>query len=141
MCICGNAIVPLRRVALGSTGVGSFLTAVGSEKGRKGAESSSSSSASESDPRGFLELEYRGRRMYARLRDSGGAASDSDDEELEKSILLDELAFLSTEDILSLAVASDDFRDSSRALPDCPANNGDSGSYRWLIVGEPFDTW
>ena len=77
----------MRSVVLGSAD-GDCFVALGSEKGRKGGESGSSSSASESGPRGALEAECRGRRWYARLRDKGRAASDSDDDELESSALL-----------------------------------------------------
>ncbi len=91
----------VRRVALGSLGWG-CTTALESTNGKKGGESVSSSSASESGPRGALELEWRGRRMYARLRDNWGAAADSEDEEeLESSALLDGLAAVSFNDGLS----------------------------------------
>ena len=57
-----------------------------SEKGRKGCESSSSSSASERGLRGAFDVEYRGRRAKTRLRFIGCGASESEDEEAEESL-------------------------------------------------------
>lgn len=133
----------IRRVALGSLAVftGDCKVGLGSEKGRKGGESASSSSASESGPRGALELECRGRRMYARLRDNGGAASDSDPEELELSALLDGLLGDSLKNGLSFCVRSESLRDASRALEECMAGARASEDVLWARVGEAFCTW
>ena len=58
-----------------------------SEKGRKGGEFSSSSSASERGLRGALDEVYRGRRAKTRLCVIGwGASSDDDDEEEDESL-------------------------------------------------------
>ena len=87
----------MRSVALGSIlGSDGLTAAFASEKGRKGGESASScSSSSESGPKGGLGFEGRGRRMYARLLDRGAAVSDSEDEEeVESSALLEELAVI-----------------------------------------------
>lgn len=133
----------VRRVALGSLGVftGDCTVGLGSEKGRKSGESASSSSASDRGPRGALGLECRGRRMYARLRDKVGAASDSDSEELELSALLDGLFGDSLKNGLSFCVRSESLRDASRALEDWMAGKRASDDGRWARVGEAFCIW
>jgi len=75
-------------VALGSVG-GGGVTALVFEKGRKGGESSSSSSASERGLSGALD-DCRGRRANMRLRFIGCGASDSNDEEVEESLAIAE---------------------------------------------------
>ena len=134
----------VRRVALGSLFIlaGACSAGLGLEKGKKGGESASSSSASESGPRGAFELECRGRRMYARLRDKGGAASDSEDEELELSALLDGLVGVSVRIAgLSFCVRSESLRDASRALEAWMAGERASEDGRWPRVGEAFCIW
>lgn len=79
------------------------MAALAAENGRKGGESSSSSSASERGFIGALLDEYRGlREAKARLRDMGCGASESEEEELEESLAIaDGLASLSRERRLS----------------------------------------
>lgn len=135
----GRVCFAIRRVSLGSA-VGGFA-ASGSENGKKGGESSSSSSASDKGPRGALEFENLGRRMYARLRDRGADDSDSDDDELrESSALLEMLSSLSIGTILGFEAVSEDFLEPSRAPADRAALDGDSGSGQWPVGGEGLAT-
>lgn len=138
----GRVCFATRRVSLGSAVAG--FAASGSENGKKGGESSSSSSSSASDkgPRGALEFENLGRRMYARLRDRGADDSDSDDDELrESSALLEMLSSLSRDTILGFGAGSEDFLEPSRAPTDRVALDGDSGSGQWPVGGEGLATW
>lgn len=57
-----------------------------SEKGRKGGEPSSSSSASERGLRGALDEVYRGRRAKTRLWVIGRGASSDDVEDEDESL-------------------------------------------------------
>ena len=81
------------RVELGSVGNGGVMGRA-SEKGRKGGESSSSSSATDRGLRGALEEEYRGRRAKARLRDNEWGASSDEEEEDESLAMAEGLASL-----------------------------------------------
>jgi len=94
------------------------------EKGRKGGESSSSSSASDRGFIGPLVDEHRGlREAKARLRDMGCGTSDSDEDELEEELAIaDGLASLSRERRLSCCNTSVDRREALRlrlAKDDC----------------------
>lgn len=130
----------MRTVALGSVDGGDeddwAFAALGSEKGRKGGESASSSSwssLSESGPRAVLAVECRGRRMYARLRDMGGAVSESEEEEVESSALLEALPTSFSFDAVSVLL-----RGPSRAFAGWKATPVDSNPDCCMIVGEGF---
>ena len=123
----------IRRVALESVG-GRGSAAIGSENGRNGGESSSSS-ASESGPRGALAVEKRGRRVKARLRDSVAGVSESDDEELEDDSALAERE---VDCCLCFGGGSIDLRVVSRLLAVWITVDGLSVGTCWAVDGEGF---
>lgn len=110
----GGRFGDILTVELGSVEAGG-VTGRRPEKGRKGGDSSSSSSASDRGLRGALEEEYRGRRAYARLRDIGcGASSDEEEDEDESLATADGLASLRTERCCCFGDASTDLPEASR---------------------------
>ena len=98
---------------LGSVGAGGVIGRA-LEKGRKGGEPSSSSSASDRGLRGALEEGYRGRRAKARLRDIGWGASSDEEVEDESLAIPEGLASLPDERCCCFGDASTDLPEASR---------------------------
>lgn len=116
-------------MALGS-GTGG-VTGRAFENGRKGGESSSSSSASDKGLSGALD-EYLGRRANIRLLFIGCGASEPEEEEVEESLATAEgLAVRSRECCLCLGDTSTDRR---LAKKDCRSLGVRSEALTWVTV-------
>ena len=109
----GGRFGDILRVELGSVGAGG-VTGRAFEKGRKGGECSSSSSASDRGFRGALEEEYQGRRAKVRLRDIGWGASSDEEEEDESLAMAGGLASLPNGRCCCFGDASTDLPEASR---------------------------